>query len=263
VFVTRVDDRRLFFGLLVALILLAWLALFAWGESPYARYLDHRELSDVGLRLDAQDILPFLALVGGWTLMIFAMMLPTSLPLVSMFQKVTQKRADRRLLLVLMIGGYLLVWAAFGVFAHAGDWVIHLGVDRSAWLSGHSWVVGAGVFLTAGVYQFTPLKYQCLEKCRSPYSFIAQHWSGGHAPSQALRLGLHHGLFCLGCCWSLMLLMFGVGSGSLGWMLALGAAMAVEKNMPWGRQLSVPLGLGLIAIGLVVIGVSAPGACAC
>ena len=74
----------------------------------------------------------------------------------------------------------------------------------------------------AGVYQFTPLKYHCLDKCRAPLGFIMGHWRGRRERLQALRLGLHHGLFCVGCCWSLMLLMFAVGVGSLGWMLALG-----------------------------------------
>jgi predicted metal-binding membrane protein len=264
VFVTRVDDRRLFLGLLVALILLAWLALFVWGESPYGRYLDHERLAEVDLRLNAAELLPALLIVGGWTVMIFAMMLPTSLPLVSMFQRVTQRRADRRLLVVLLIAGYLLVWAAFGVFAHAGDWAVHRALERSAWLADNSWAIGAGVLLTAGVYQFTPLKYHCLDKCRSPLSFISQHWSGGNAAAQALRLGLHHGLFCVGCCWSLMLLMFAVGTGSVGWMLALGAVMAIEKNMPWGKQLSAPLGLGLVVLGVLAVVLEAPGgACAC
>jgi predicted metal-binding membrane protein len=262
--IARVDDRRLFFALLVGLIFLAWLALVAWGESPYARYLDHRQLSDIDLRPDAGDLLSLLLIVGGWTVMIFAMMLPTSLPLISMFQKITRRREDGGLLVALLIAGYLLVWGAFGVFAHAGDWAIHVAVDSSAWLGERSWLLGAGVLLTAGVYQFTPLKYRCLDKCRSPFAFINQHWSGGNAPLQALRLGLHHGLFCVGCCWSLMLLMFALGGGSLAWMLALGAAMAVEKNMPWGKQVSAPLGAGLFALGLLLIVLGDPGgACAC
>ena len=104
----------------------------------------------------------------------------------------------------------------------------------------------------AGIYQFTPLKYHCLDKCRSPFSFISAHWSGGNESAQSLRLGLDHGLFCVGCCWTLMLLMFGVGAGNLGWMLLLGGVMAVEKNMPWGRRLSSPLGVFLVGCGGLV-----------
>ena len=83
------------------------------------------------------------------------------------------------------------------------------------------------------------------------------HWRGSHEGAQAFRLGAHHGIFCLGCCWSLMLLMFVVGVGNLGFMLALGAVMAVEKNARWGRRLTAPLGAGLLAFGasLVVLGI--------
>jgi predicted metal-binding membrane protein len=113
------------------------------------------------------------------------------------------------------------------------------------------------------VYQFTPLKYHCLDKCRSPFSFISERWGGSRDRLASFQLGVQHGLFCVGCCWSLMLLMFAVGTGNLGWMLALGTVMAIEKNMPWGRRLSAPLGLGLVALALIVIATGAPGACAC
>jgi len=83
-------------------------------------------------------------------------------------------------------------------------------------------------------------------------SFIAGHWTGKNDMRQSFRLGLDHGLFCVGCCWSLMLLMFAVGAGNIGWMLVLGTIMAVEKNMPWGRRLSKPLGILLISSGLII-----------
>ncbi len=109
------------------------------------------------------------------------------------------------------------------------------------------------MLILAGVYQFTPLKYYCLDKCRSPMSFILGHWHGYAEAQQAFALGAHHGLFCVGCCWSLMLLMFAVGVGSLGWMLVLSVVMAIEKNMPWGRRLSVPLGVALLAWGALML----------
>src|SRR6266446_3475833 len=115
------------------------------------------------------------------------------------------------------------------------------------WLGSHAWVISAVTLAGAGVYQFSSLKYRCLEKCRSPLSFITEHWHGRGERGQAFILGVHHGLFCVGCCWLLMLLMFAVGVGSLGWMLALGAVMALEKNMPWGRRVSAPLGVALLA----------------
>jgi predicted metal-binding membrane protein len=114
-------------------------------------------------------------------------------------------------------------------------------------------VLGAGPLLVAGAFQFSRLKYRCLDKCRAPLSFVVQHWRGGDSRAQALVLGAHHGIFCVGCCWALMLLMFAVGSGNLGWMLALGAVMAIEKNVPWGWKLSKPLGTALIAWGVLIV----------
>ena len=107
--------------------------------------------------------------------------------------------------------------------------------------------------MLAGVYQFTPLKYRCLDKCRSPLSFITEHWRGRNERVQSLWLGVHRGIFCVGCCWSLMLLMFAVGAGNIGWMLVLGMVMAIEKNMPWGRRLGKPLGVLLLALSGVIV----------
>ena len=170
--------------------------------------------------------------VVGWTVMVFAMMLPTSLPLITLFHTMTRGRPDHTGLVTLLIVGYVSVWMWFGVAVHAGDFALHEGLERVPWLDENSWVIGAGTLMVAGVYQFTPLKYHCLDKCRSPLMFITQHWRGSHERMQSLRLGMHHGVFCVGCCWSLMPLMFAMGAGNIGWMLVLGMVMAIEKNMP-------------------------------
>lgn len=240
-----VDLRRpfgLFFGALVAL---AWVTLALWGQSPYARYLSHHDLEVVrggGLLM--------LVFIAGWLVMLLAMMLPTTLPLVAMFNKLTRSRADSTRLLALLVVGYLSVWVMFGIGIYVSDSLLHEAFALLPWLVDKGWAVGALTLLVAGVYQFTPLKYHCLEKCRSPFSFITQHWRGRDEAGQAFMLGVHHGLFCVGCCWTLMLLMFGVGIGNFGWMLVLGAVMAIEKNMPWGRKLSAPLGVVLLAWGI-------------
>jgi predicted metal-binding membrane protein len=240
-----------------ALCLLAWLALWVWGQSPYGRYLDHQRLDEMG-RGDAALLL---VVAGGWTLMSVAMMLPTSLPLITMFHTVVSRRPDGGRLVALLIVGYLAVWALFGVLVHAADGVLHSLVDQSGWLQAHPWVLAAGTLLAVGLYQFSPLKYVCLERCRTPRSFIMAYWRGHHERRNALRLGLHHGLFCLGCCWAIMLLMFAIGVGNVGWMLALGALMALEKNHPRGRRLSAPLGLVLMAgAALLVLAHLRPGA---
>jgi predicted metal-binding membrane protein len=185
-------------------------------------------------------------------LMVVAMMLPTTLPLITLFRGIVRRRSRGTQLVALLLSGYLAVWVLFGFVVHLGDWGLHQIVDRSTWLTANAWIIAAGTLTLAGLYQFSKLKYHCLDKCRSPYSFIMSHWHGNRARSESLTLGLHHGLYCLGCCWSLMLVMFAVGMGNLAWMLLLGAVMAIEKNIPWGRNLSRPLGVGLTGWGLSI-----------
>jgi predicted metal-binding membrane protein len=180
-------------------------------------------------------------------------MLPTTLPLLEIFRRLTARRRERSQLMALVITGYLIVWAGFGVAAHLADWMLHEIVERSAWLGANAWVIGAGTLLVAGGFQFSRLKYRCLDKCRAPLSFVMEYWRGRHDHRNAFFLGVNHGIFCVGCCWALMLLMFGVGVGNVGWMLALGAVMAVEKNMPWGRKLSAPVGLALLGWGGLIL----------
>jgi predicted metal-binding membrane protein len=244
----QVGARPIFTASMAALIVLAWVALWSWGQSPYGRYLDHQYLDEVS-RGGGVLLIVF---VAGWTLMTVAMMLPTSLPLVAMFHVVTRQRQDGRRLVAILLLGYLSVWALFGLTVHAGDLLVHAIVAQVTWLQSHAWILGASTLILAGAYQFTPWKYVCLEKCRTPRSFIMQYWRGHNDQRNALRLGMHHGLFCVGCCWTLMLLMFTVGVGNFGWMLVLGAIMAMEKNLPWGRRISAPLGAILVTWGLVL-----------
>jgi predicted metal-binding membrane protein len=246
--IARVDVRKPFVAALAALVTLAWLALWLWGHSPHGRLLSHH-IGDA----TSDDRTLLLLFVAGWTVMTVAMMLPTSLPLVALFHALTRRRSDRTFLVALLIGGYLGVWALFGGLVHLIDQQIHTIVERSIWLTAQAWMIGAGTLLLAGLYQFSPLKHRCLERCRLPLSFIMEHWTGLRPRLQAIWLGAHHGLFCLGCCWSLMLLMFTAGLGNLGWMLVLGAVMAAEKNLTWGHRLSLPVGVALVAWGGLLV----------
>ncbi|MFQ5961749.1 MAG: DUF2182 domain-containing protein [Candidatus Methylomirabilales bacterium] len=245
-----VTHRGYFLPIMGTLVALAWLTLWIWEQSPYGRYLYHGQLGELDLEGGAGGVLTLAVLyVAGWTLMTVAMMLPTSLPLVEIFRRLTARRADQVQLVALLIAGYLGIWLAFGVLAHVADWGLHEVFERSAWLQSNAWVFGAGPLMLAGAFQFTRLKYRCLDKCRAPLSFVMEHWRGSRERRQSFLLGVHHGIFCVGCCWALMLLMFAVGTGNVGWMLALGAVMAIEKNMPWGRKLSAPLGVALLGWG--------------
>jgi predicted metal-binding membrane protein len=190
--------------------------------------------------------------IAGWVLMTIAMMLPTTVPLLQTFRRLSGQRADASQLLWLVIAGYLMAWLGFGIAAHLFDYGLHKSYERSTWLQANPWVFGAGPLLLAGAFQFSRLKYSCLDKCRSPLSFVMQYWRGTREQWHSFLLGVHHGVFCVGCCWALMLLMFAVGMGSVGWMLALACVMAIEKNMPWGRKISGPLGIGLLAWGSLI-----------
>jgi predicted metal-binding membrane protein len=247
-------NHRAFVWLMGSLISLAWLILWAWERSPYSRYLNHAQLGEIDFAGNAGLVLlPVILYLVGWVLMTAAMMLPTSLPLLEIFRRLIARRPNRWQLMAGVIAGYLGVWLVFGFAAHSADWLLHQFAERTPWLETNGWIIGAGTLLLAGGFQFSPLKYRCLDKCRAPLSFVMEHWRGGHEQRNALLLGIHHGIFCVGCCWALMLLMFAVGIGNVGWMLALGAVMAVEKNMPWGRKLSAPVGVALITCGAVVL----------
>ncbi|SIT51271.1 conserved membrane hypothetical protein [Paraburkholderia piptadeniae] len=243
----------LFLPLLGGLIISAWLVLWWWGESPYARYLNHTGWLDIapvarlcGAIPGGTVILPASLHVVAWLQMLTAMMLPTVTPLLEIFRRLTQARSDRHRLLSLILLGYLGIWTLFGVAMHALDSGLHMLAMQHPWLTVHGWLVGAAILALAGTYQFSLLKYRCLDKCRSPLVFVTEHWHGTNQRSASLLLGLHHGAFCIGCCWALMLLMFAVGTGSIAWMLALAAVMAAEKNLPWGRYVSKPLGVSLL-----------------
>jgi predicted metal-binding membrane protein len=255
-----IDPQALRLALVGALSLAAWIALAAWSSSPYARYLEHGGWADDGLfgelcRSLPQGtlIVPALVHAFAWLLMITAMMLPTTLPLLGIFGRVVAARPDAGALLGRVVAGYAIAWLGFGVFAHGFDSLLHAAAAQVGWLTGRGWAVGALVLAGAGAFQFSSLKYRCLEKCRTPFAFVNARWHGRSPRREALRIGLEHGLFCVGCCWALMAVMFVTGVGSLGWMLVLAAAMAAEKNLRWGRWLRTPLGLGLIAWAGILI----------
>jgi predicted metal-binding membrane protein len=187
-------------------------------------------------------------------MMIVAMMLPTTWSLLEAFGRLTSGRTDRPRLTLLVVLGYLSAWCAFGLLVHLADAGLHALAWRMPWLALHGWLVGAATLGVAGAYQFSALKYRCLDKCRSPLMFLSEQWHGRDARHDSFALGVRHGAFCVGCCWALMLLMFAIGSGSIGWMLALGAVMSAEKNLAWGRKLSAPLGAGLLGwTGVIVL----------
>ncbi|MGZ4663018.1 MAG: DUF2182 domain-containing protein [Arthrobacter sp.] len=189
--------------------------------------------------------------LGAWALMMAAMMLPALAPLTAMYLRSIRAVPDRRVRVArtaALIGGYLLTWTGFGLVAYAaaelGAWLATAAPDAAPW-------VGAGLLVAAGAYQFTPLKDFCLRHCRSPMAFLL-HVSGFKGPFRDIRVGLYHGLYCVGCCWGLMVVLVTVGVMNLAWMAVIAAAIFLEKTWKYGLVFSRIVGAALIGFALFV-----------
>jgi predicted metal-binding membrane protein len=239
-------DRRILLGSLAGLAVVAWLSLWLWEGSPYRAFLGHQ--GGVGpIPVEA-------ALFSiGWVLMIVAMMLPSSIPLVLTFGALVRRRRAPKQLVLLLLLGYLVVWTGFGLAAWILDRGVHAAVDALPWLAEHPQLILGTTLLAAGLWQFSPIRDRCLDECRSPLGFVANRWRGTSERRESFGMGIAHGAFCVGCCWSLMLVMFGVGVGSVVLMLVLGALTAIEKNVPNGRRLTHPLGVVLVLAAVYVV----------
>ena len=227
----------------VATVAAAWAAAIAAQATGAAGVVHHDEVLSDGPP-PAGAMVVFLA---GWQVMVAAMMLPSSLPLVRLFAEASARVPCRGRSLTAFLGAYALVWTAFGMLAFVGDAGLHGLVDASPWVNQHEWAIGPSVLMLAGAFQFTPLKDACLRACRHPASFLHRHYRRGAAG--AFQLGARHGLFCVGCCWALMLLMFALGVASLLWMALLTALMVHEKTRPSGARTVPVTGATLLALG--------------
>lgn len=184
-----------------------------------------------------------------WQVMTVGMMLPSSMPMVSLIVRAGRQQSRPSAVPAAFLAGYAVVWTAFALVAFLGDTQIHWLVHHWFWLDTHTWVIGATTFALAGVFQFSPLKGRCLKQCRRPFSFCVRSYRKG--VGAAWRLGLRHGVFCLGSCWALMLVMFGLGVGSLVSMALLTGVMVVEKTYPGGQRLSPVIGGALLGLAVL------------
>jgi predicted metal-binding membrane protein len=183
--------------------------------------------------------------------MIAAMMLPTSLPMLALFDRVSAAQPGHRQARRAFLAGYVAVWTAFGAIGFLGDGLVHRTVDAIPWLAQRPWLIGGATLVVAGAFQFSDLKDRCLRQCRHPALYLQHHYRRG--VRAAFRLGRGHGLFCLGCCWALMLLAFAVGVANLAWMATLTAIMVVEKTAPAGHRAVRPVGFALLALGALTL----------
>jgi predicted metal-binding membrane protein len=185
-----------------------------------------------------------------WWAMMPGMMLPSAAPMILTFAAINRSKRGRSRPYVptgVFTAGYLLAWGGFGVSAALVDWAL----ERAALISPATGrlgpVLGAVVVIAAGVYQLSPLKSVCLNHCRSPFDFVLNHWREGALG--ALRMGVEHGLYCLGCCWLLMALLFAAGMMDLLWMALIAGFVLIEKLFPAGPWIARGSGAALLGIG--------------
>ena len=234
-------------GLSKAAALWLALALLGWAGLAWLAFDMGHPLAQLTMPMSPQwSAANLLAIVAMWAVMMAAMMLPSALPMVQAFVALCRRNGQRARSRQ-FVGAYLLVWLTFSIAATAAQWLFQavgwvnpMIVSTSAMLSG-------ALLLVAGAYQFSPLKRICLARCRTPMGFLVGEWRGGRFGGFAM--GWRHGLFCLGCCWALMALLFVGGVMNLAWVAALSIVVAVEKLAPRGERLATLLGLVLLGLG--------------
>jgi predicted metal-binding membrane protein len=188
-----------------------------------------------------------------WWVMMVAMMLPSAAPMLLLFARVHRKdkaAGAPPVPTTLFAAGYLLVWGAFGALATVLQWSLESLRLLSPMLETTNRWLGAGIFIAAGLWQLTPLKAVCLRHCRSPLSFLIGNWRNGGLG--ALRMGLEHGAYCLGCCWFLMALLFFGGVMNLYWIAGIGVFVLLERTVPHGYWLAKITGIALIMSGIAL-----------
>jgi predicted metal-binding membrane protein len=229
----------------VLAIAAAWALALTAELTGTAGTLHHDALIEHGPPLGTALLLFLLA----WQAMVAAMMLPSSLPLIRLFEAASSKQEHPQRARAAFLGGYAAVWTSFGALAFVGDADLHHVLDAVPWLEERPWLIGGSVLALAGAFQFSDLKDKCLSKCRHPGPYLLAHYKRGAAGG--FRLGFGHGMFCLGCCWALMLVMFAAGVAMLWWMAALTAVMVYEKTGRHGRALTPVVGVALLGLAVV------------
>ena len=187
-----------------------------------------------------------------WAVMMVGMMTPSVAPVVLLFVNVRQRAiSDGQQFASTgwFVGGYLLAWTGFAFLATIAQWGLERGALLTPMMAVASWRLGGLLLIVAGLYQWSPLKRRCLGHCQSPLTFLQRHGGFRRGAWQSLALGIHHGIYCLGCCWTLMALLFAGGVMNVIWIAGIAALVLVEKATPAGRTFGKIAGIGLVAAG--------------
>ncbi len=238
-------DRATVIAALAGLSALSWLYLF-----HFAGRMD----GGAGVMapgLTSWSAMDIVLMVMMWWVMMVGMMVPSATPMILTFATVNRRKRERDQPFVptfVFAGGYLVAWGAFSFAATAAQWGLEEAALLSPMMVSTSPVLSGLLFVAAGVYQWTPLKHACLRNCRSPFAFIINRWRDGH--QGALFMGMEHGAYSLGCCWSIMALLFVGGVMNLLWVAAIAAFVFAEKLFPAGEWVAQASGVFMIAAGV-------------
>lgn len=249
-------DRIVIICALAATTLLAWAYLVAVASNMAGMAAMDTMASNMAgmVQIKPWTGTDFGAMVLMWIIMMIGMMVPTAAPMTLIYAAVARKAATQGTTLApaaFFVSGYIVIWSVFSVVATVAQW----GLEQAALLSPMMVLtspgLGAGLLIAAGLYQMTPMKDACLRHCRSPVHFISHGWKPG--AFGALRMGLEHGLYCLGCCWILMGLLFLGGVMSLMWIAGIAVFVLLEKILPFGLRGGRLAGVGMVLTGCTAL----------
>lgn len=242
---------------LIVLAGLVGISALAWAYLIYLTFeMGSMDMTmDMAASMQTWTVMDLVLLFVMWAVMMVAMMVPTATAMILAFATINRRRRMQEQPYVptaIFLGGYVIVWTGFSALATLAQWGLHETALLSPMMVSTSPILGGLLLLTAGVYQWTPLKYACLKHCRSPLGFLMTDWREG--PRGALIMGLRHGMFCTVCCWFLMALLFVAGVMNLLWVATITLFVLVEKVVPRGDIVGRVAGGVLVIAGLVLLG---------
>lgn len=234
-------------------IMIAALSLVAAAAWGYTIWMAHA-MRGMALASVPWSAGHFVAVFVMWSIMMAAMMLPSAMPMILLYGELVRRRRAVRVAYApttLFATGYLIAWTVASLILTVLHWPLERAGLLDAMMDNTSPALAAVLLIAAGVFQLSPLKHACLRHCRTPMQFILAHWRDGSMG--AVAMGFRHGLWCAGCCWALMLLLFAVGVMNLLWVGALTAYVAVEKIVPKGELIGRYAGFALLAAGIAAL----------
>lgn len=242
---------------------LAAITLVAWGYLLRMAVMMNAAATEADMHIAmgmtdqrAWSAADFAVLFSMWTIMMAGMMLPSAAPVILLVTGTYRRRGDRsQLLSVPFIAGYLIAWTAFSVLAALTQVILHRTLLLSPSMVSSSALLGGAILIIAGAYQWLPLKQACLSHCRSPLGFLTSEWREG--VMGALTMGLRHGVFCVGCCWALMAVLFAVGVMNVLWVAVIAIFVLIEKLAPHGARVGRLAGIALVVWGAWVLAAGA------